>query len=77
MSAKEQDWLKVLHAVHKRHITQTEAAKKPGISARWVRVLLRWVQAGGDTTVVHRLRNPYLLARPGVDGHHRPAAVPG
>ena len=56
MSTKERDRLKVLHAAQKRHITQVQAAKELGISARWVRVLLRRVQAGGDGAVVHRLR---------------------
>jgi transposase-like protein len=56
MSAKERDRLKVLHGVQKRHITQVQAAKELGISARWVRVLLQRVQARGDGAVVHRLR---------------------
>ena len=56
MSTKERDRLKVLHAVQKRHITQVQAAKELGISARWVRVLLQRVQARGDGAVVHRLR---------------------
>jgi len=56
MSAKERDRLKVLHGVQKRHITQVQAAKELGISARWVRVLLQRVQARGDRAVVHRLR---------------------
>lgn len=56
MSAKERDRLKVLHAVQKRHITQVQAGKELSLSARWVRVLLRRVQAGGDGAIVHRLR---------------------
>src|ERR1035441_374692 len=56
MSAKERDRLKVLHAVQKRHITQVQAAKELGMSARWVRVLLERVQEGGDAAVMHRLR---------------------
>ena len=56
MSAKERDRLKVLHAVQKRHITQVQAGREMGISTRWVRVLLKRVQAGGDAAVVHRLR---------------------
>jgi len=56
MSVKERDRLKVLHAVQKRHITQVQAAKELGMSARWVRVLLQRVQARGDGAVMHRLR---------------------
>ena len=56
MSAKERERLKVLHAVQKRHITQVQAGKELGISVRWVRVLLKRVQARGDAAVVHRLR---------------------
>src|SRR5664279_6470237 len=56
MSAKERDRLKILHAVQKRHITQVQAAKELGMSARWVRVLLERVQEGGDAAVMHRLR---------------------
>ena len=56
MSAKERDRLKVLHAAQKRHITQVQAAKELGMSTRWVRVLLKRVQEGGDAAVVHRLR---------------------
>ena len=56
MSAKERERLKVLHEVQKRHITQVQAGKELGISVRWVRVLLKRVQARGDAAVVHRLR---------------------
>jgi DNA-binding Lrp family transcriptional regulator len=56
MSAKDRDRLKVLHAVRKRHITQVQAGEELGISARWVRVLLKRMKREGDRAVVHRLR---------------------
>jgi transposase len=56
MSAKERDRLKVLHEVHKRHITQRQAAVELGVSVRWVRKLLvRW-RARGDGALRHGLR---------------------
>jgi transposase len=56
MSAKERDRLKVLHEVHKRHITQRQAAVELGVSVRWVRKLLvRW-RAQGDGALRHGLR---------------------
>jgi len=56
MSAKERDRLKVLHEVHKRHITQRQAAVELGLSVRWVRKLLvRW-RAEGDGALRHGLR---------------------
>jgi hypothetical protein len=45
MSAKERERLKVLHALQKRHITQWQAAKELGISARWVRALAQRVHS--------------------------------
>lgn len=56
MSSKDRDRLKVLHAVRRRHITQVQAGKELGISARWVRELLRRLRARGDGAVVHGLR---------------------
>jgi transposase len=56
MSSKERERLKVLHAVKKRHITQVQAGKELGVSARWVRELLRRMKARGDRAVVHGLR---------------------
>ena len=56
MSAKERDRLKVLHEVHKRHITQRQAAGEVGVCVRWVRKLLgRW-RARGDGALRHGLR---------------------
>jgi transposase len=56
MSSKERERLKVLHAVRKRHITQVQAGKELGVTARWVRELLRRMRARGDRAVVHGLR---------------------
>jgi hypothetical protein len=56
MSAKERDRLKVLHEVRKRHITQKQAGVELGLSARWVRTLLKRVRREGDTALRHRLR---------------------
>ena len=56
MTAKERDRLKVLQEVKKRHITQKQAAKELRISVRWVGVLLKRWQAGGDEGLRHGLR---------------------
>lgn len=56
MSTKDREWLKVLHEVRKRHITQRQAGEELGISPRWVRALLNRVKREGDRAVVHRLR---------------------
>jgi hypothetical protein len=56
MSGKDQDRLKVLHEVRKRHITQQQAGVELGISPGWVRVLLKRMKFEGDRAVVHRLR---------------------
>jgi hypothetical protein len=56
MSQKDRDRLKVLHEVKKRHITQEQAGKELGMTARWVRELLRRMKSRGDRAVVHGLR---------------------
>ena len=56
MSSKERERLKVLHEVRKRHITQVQAGKELGVTARWVRELLRRMRGRGDRAVVHGLR---------------------
>ena len=56
MSSKERERLKVLHAVKKRHITLGQAGKELGVTARWVRELLRRMKARGDRALVHGLR---------------------
>ena len=56
MSRKDRERLKVLHEVRKRHITQVQAGKELGVTARWVRELLRRMRARGDGAVVHGLR---------------------
>jgi hypothetical protein len=56
MSGKERNRLKVLHEVHKRHITQRQAALELSLSVRWVRKLLvRW-RARGDGALRQGLR---------------------
>jgi DNA-binding Lrp family transcriptional regulator len=56
MSSRDRDRLKVLHGVKERHITQVQAGKELGVSARWVRELLRRMKTRGDRAVVHGLR---------------------
>lgn len=56
MSGKDRERLKVLEEARKRHITQQQAGVELGISARWVRVLLKRMRLKGDGAVVHRLR---------------------
>src|SRR4029077_14162490 len=52
----ERQRLKVLHEVSKRHITQAQAGKELGISARWVREVGERIKGRGDGAVVHGLR---------------------
>ena len=54
MSARERDRLKVLHEVGKRHITQKQAGVELGLSARWVRTLLKRLRREGDRALRHR-----------------------
>ena len=56
LSQKERDRLKVIHEVKQKHIRQTEAAERLGLSARQVRRLLRRVREEGDPGVMHRLQ---------------------
>jgi len=50
MSREDRDGLKVLHEVKKPHITQVQAGKELGVTARWMRELLRRMKAWGDRT---------------------------
>ena len=56
LSRGDRDRLRVLHEVRRGHITQGEAGRQLGVSARWVRKLLGRVGKEGDAGVVHRLR---------------------
>ena len=56
MSARERDRLKVLHEVRKRHISQKQAGVELGISAGWVRTLVKRLLREGDSALRHRLR---------------------
>ena len=55
MSQEERDWLEWLKRVQGGVVTQRQAAKM-GVSDRWVRKLLRRMEADGDAVVVHGLR---------------------
>ena len=56
MSQEERDWLEWLKRVQGGVVTQRQAAAKMGVSDRWVRKLLRRMEADGDAVVVHGLR---------------------
>ena len=56
MSQAERDELDWLKRVRAGSITQREAAEKMGMSARWVRELLKRMAKQGDAVVVHGLR---------------------
>jgi transposase len=56
MSQEERDWLEWLKRVNDGAVTQRQAAAKMGVSDRWVRKLLRRMEADGDGVVVHGLR---------------------
>jgi len=57
MSQEERDRLHWLKLTRDKKITQKVAAERMGVSARWVRKLLRQLKRKGDRAVVHGLRN--------------------
>ena len=56
MSQEERDELDWLKRAKAGSITQREAARKLGVSDRWVRTLLQRMRRQGDGVVVHGLR---------------------
>jgi transposase len=56
MSQQERDWLDWLKRARDGKMTQRAAAKRMGVSERWVRKLLRRMKKQGDAVVVHGLR---------------------
>src|SRR5438105_1977356 len=56
MSQEERDKLEWLKRAKDGSISQREAARKMGVSDRWVRTLLKRMKKRGDTVVVHGLR---------------------
>jgi transposase len=56
MSQEERDCLDWLKRAKDGSMSQREAAEKMGVSARWVRKLLRRMAKRGDAVVVHGLR---------------------
>jgi len=56
MSQEERDWLDWLKRARDGSITQREAARRMGISDRWVWTLLKRMRKQGDGVVVHGLR---------------------
>jgi transposase len=57
MSQKERDRLHWLKLARDREITPRQAAERMGVSARWVRKLLRRLRRKGDRAVVHGRRH--------------------
>lgn len=56
MSQSERDELHWLKRVEAGSMTQREAAEKMGVTARWVRKLIKRMKKQGDQVVVHGLR---------------------
>src|SRR5712672_3861689 len=56
MSPEEGDKLEWLRRAKDRMISQREAARRMGVSDRWVRKLLKRMKRQGDRVVVHGLR---------------------
>jgi transposase len=56
MSQEERDRLEWLKRAQDGSMTQREAARKMGVSDRWVRILLKRMKKRGDAVVVHGLR---------------------
>src|SRR5260221_6063814 len=56
MTQEERDRLHWLKLTREKKITQKVAAERMGVSARWVRKLLRKLKRNGDGAVVHGLR---------------------
>jgi transposase len=56
MSQEERDKLEWLKRANDRAISQREAARRIGVSDRWVRQLLKRMKREGDRAVVHGLR---------------------
>jgi transposase len=56
MSKDERDDLHWLKRVEAGSMTQREAAEKMGVTARWVRKLVKRMKKEGDAVVVHGLR---------------------
>ena len=56
MSQEERDKLEWLKRAKDKVISQREAAKRMGVSDRWVRKLLKRMKREGDRVVVHGLR---------------------
>jgi hypothetical protein len=56
MDQQERDWLNWLKRAKDGVITQGKAAKKMGVTDRWVRKLLARMETKGDRVVVHGLR---------------------
>jgi transposase len=56
MSQEERDWLDWLKRAKEGSMRQREAGEKMGVSARWVRKLLKRMAKQGDAVVLHGLR---------------------
>jgi hypothetical protein len=73
MSQEERDWLEWLKRAKGGVVTQQQAAAKLGVSDRWVRELLRRMEADGDGVVVHGLRGRSSNRR--IDGQTQERAI--
>lgn len=56
LSGREQDRLVVLRQVQQGKLTQRKAAEQLGLSARWVKKLMKRLRSEGARGLVHRLR---------------------
>ena len=64
LNGRERDRLVVLRQVKQGKLTQRKAAEQLGLSARWVKKLMKRLRTEGDGGLAHRLRG-----RPGNRGH--------
>jgi len=60
LSQRERDWLKVLHEVQQKHLTQVAAAQRLKRADRQARRMPIRMREHGDGGIVHRLRGPAL-----------------
>lgn len=56
LTQRDRDMLKVLHEVRRGHITQRKGAEQLKRTARWIRELVRRIEADGDRAIIHGLR---------------------
>src|SRR6516164_2647342 len=56
LTQRDRDVLKVLHEVQRGHITQRLGAEQLKRTTRWIRELIRRIEAEGDRAIMHGAR---------------------